>query len=270
MNDTPEPPLWEQWAEASRALPQGERLQKVLATRGFGSRRVCEEIIAAGRVKVNDEVAVLGRRVDVDVDRVTVDGEPIGIRPDVVYYLLNKPAGVVTTAHDPQGRPTIVDLVPPEPRVFPVGRLDIETEGLILLTNDGDFAQAIAHPSRGVEKEYLAHVQNGKVSPAGLRRLRDGVELDDGLTAPADVSQPEPGVLRITIHEGRNRQVRRMCDAIGHPVERLVRVRIGPIAERDLPPGQWRELRIDEVRALGRGDRGGRRRDRGRPIRSKR
>lgn len=247
----PEPPLWEQWAEASRALPQGERLQKVLAARGFGSRRVCEELIAAGRVRVNDDVASLGRRVDVEVDRVTVDGEPIGIRPDLVYYLLNKPTGVVTTAHDPQGRPTIVDLVPADPRVFPVGRLDVETEGLILLTNDGDFAQAIAHPSQGVDKEYLAHVLNGKVSPAALRRLREGVDLEDGPTAPAEVSQPEPGVLRITIHEGRNRQVRRMCEAVGHPVSRLVRVRIGPIVERGLGPGEWRELRLDEVRALG-------------------
>ena len=137
----PEPPLWEQLAAASRALPQGERLQKVLAARGFGSRRVCEDIIAAGRVSVNGVVAVLGRRVDVAVDKVTVDGEPIGVRDDLVYYLVNKPTGVVTTASDPQGRPTIVDLVPSEPRVFPVGRLDVETEGLIVLTNDGDFAQ---------------------------------------------------------------------------------------------------------------------------------
>ncbi|MEN9805256.1 MAG: pseudouridine synthase RluB [Actinomycetota bacterium] len=263
---SPEPPLWEQWAEASRALPQGERLQKVLAARGFGSRRVCEDIIAAGRVRVNDDVAVLGRRVDVDVDRVTVDGEPIGIRPDLVYYLLNKPTGVVTTAHDPQGRPTIVELVPNEPRVFPVGRLDVDTEGLIILTNDGDFAQAIAHPSRGVDKEYLAHVMNGNVPPAVLRRLREGVELDDGPTAPAAVSQPEPGVLRITIHEGRNRQVRRMCEAVGHPVSRLVRVRIGPIGDRALAPGEWRELRLDEVRALGKGTSTAK----GRPIRSKR
>lgn len=262
----PEPPLWEQWAEASRALPQGERLQKVLATRGFGSRRVCEDIIAAGRVRVNGEIAVLGRRVDVDVDQVTVDDEPIGIRPDLVYYLLNKPTGVVTTAHDPQGRTTIVELLPSEPRVFPVGRLDVDTEGLILLTNDGDFAQAIAHPSQGVEKEYLAHVLNGNVAPADLRRLREGIELDDGRTAPAEVSQPEPGVLRITIHEGRNRQVRRMCEAVGHPVSRLVRVRIGPIVDRSLRPGEWRELGLDEVRALGKRPSSAK----GRPIRSKR
>ncbi len=247
----PEPPLWEQLAEASRALPQGERLQKVLAARGFGSRRVCEEIIAAGRVQVNGEVAVLGRRVDVSADKVTVDGEPIGLRDDLVYYLVNKPIGVVTTASDPQGRPTIVELVPSEPRVFPVGRLDVETEGLIVLTNDGDFAQLIAHPSGGIDKEYLAHVENGRVSPAGLRRLRDGVELEDGLTAPARVSQPEAGVLRLTIHEGRNRQVRRMCEAIGHPVTRLVRTRVGSVADRELAPGAWRHLSLDEVRALG-------------------
>lgn len=262
----PEPPLWEQWAEASRALPQGERLQKVLASRGFGSRRVCEDLIAAGRVRVNDEVAVLGRRVDVDVDRVTVDGEPIGLRPDLVYYVLNKPSGVVTTAHDPQGRPTIVELVPNEPRVFPVGRLDADTEGLILLTNDGDFAHTVAHPSRGVDKEYLAHVANGKVSPASLRRLREGIELDDGRTAPAEVSQPEPGVLRITIHEGRNRQVRRMCEAVDHPVVRLVRIRIGPLVDRALSPGEWRELTLDEVRAIGKAPSA----VTGRPIRSTR
>ena len=132
----PEPPLWEQWAAASAALPQGERLQKVLATRGWGSRRVCEELIAAGRVTVDGEVAVLGRRVDPDVDRVEVDGVPIGTKPGLVYYLLNKPTGVVTTAHDPQGRPTVVQMVPDEPRVYPVGRLDVTTEGLLLLTNE--------------------------------------------------------------------------------------------------------------------------------------
>ena len=148
-----EPPLWEQWAAASAALPQGERLQKVLAVRGWGSRRVCEELIAAGRVTVNGDVAVLGRRVDPDVDKVEVDGVPIGTRPGMVYYLLNKPVGVVTTASDPQGRSTVVELVPGEPRVYPVGRLDVTTEGLLLLTNDGDLAQRLTHPSHGVEKE---------------------------------------------------------------------------------------------------------------------
>jgi len=229
----------------------GERLQKVLARAGFGSRRVCEDLIAAGRVEVDGEVAVLGRRVDVDADRVVVDGVPVSIRPGLVYYLLNKPAGVVTTADDPQRRPTVVELVPDDPRVFPVGRLDIDTEGLLLLTNDGDLTHRLTHPSFGVEKEYLVQV-DGEPSPAQLRRLREGVALDDGVTAPAKASSPSPGVLRITIHEGRNRQVRRMCDAIGHPVRRLVRTRIGPIADRDLGPGEWRPLTVDEVRALER------------------
>ena len=246
----PEPPLWEQWAQASAALPQGERLQKVLAAWGWGSRRVCEEFIAAGRVTVNGEVAVLGRRVEVETDRVEVDGVPLGVRPGLVYYLLNKPAGTVTTSHDPQGRRTVVHLVPDEPRVFPVGRLDVATEGLLLLTNDGDLAQRLTHPSHGVEKEYLAEVEGGVVAQGKIRSLREGIQLDDGLTAPAQVSQPSPGVLRIVIHEGRNRQVRRMCDAIGHPVVRLIRVRIGTLQDRTLRPGQWRQLEARELKAL--------------------
>jgi 23S rRNA pseudouridine2605 synthase len=246
---TPEPPLWEQWAAQRANLPGGERLQKVLAATGWGSRRVCEELIAAGRVTVNGEVAELGRRVDADHDLIEVDGAPVGVKPGLVYYLLNKPRGVVTTAKDTHGRPTVVELVPGDPRVFPVGRLDVDTEGLLLLTNDGDLAHRISHPSHGIEKEYLAHVR-GRVSAGGLRALRDGVELDDGVTAPAQASQPNPGVLRITIHEGRNRQVRRMCEAIGHPVLRLVRTRIGPISDRSLRPGDWRELSTGERRAL--------------------
>ena len=246
---TPEPPLWEQWAEQRANLPTGERLQKVLAATGWGSRRVCEDLIAEGRVTVNGEVAELGRRVDADRDLIEVDGAPVGVKPGLVYYVLNKPRGVVTTAKDTHGRPTVVELVPTEPRVFPVGRLDVDTEGLLLLTNDGDLAHRISHPSHGVEKEYLAHVR-GRVSAGALRTLREGVELDDGLTAPADASQPTPGVLRITIHEGRNRQVRRMCEAIGHPVLRLVRTRIGPIVDRSLRPGDWRELSTGERRAI--------------------
>jgi len=246
MTRQPERPLWEQQAETSKALPQGERLQKVLAAVGFGSRRICEDLIAEGRVTVNGEVAQLGRRVEPETDLVEVDGAPIGVKPGLVYYLLNKPAGVVTTSKDTHGRPTVVDLVPAEPRVFSVGRLDADTEGLLILTNDGELANRIAHPSHGVEKEYLAEVVGGRVPPGAIRRLRDGVELDGGLTAPARVSQPQPGVLRITIHEGRNRQVRRMCEAVGHPVTRLVRTRIGPLADRSLKPGEWREWSTDE------------------------
>jgi len=250
---TPEPPLWEQWETAAAERGRdGERLQKVLASRGWGSRRVAEDLIAAGRVTVNGEVAVLGRRVDPDVDLVEVDGAPVGTKPGLVHYLLNKPAGVVTTAKDTHGRPTVVELVPDEPRVFPVGRLDADTEGLLLLTNDGELANRITHPRHGIDKEYLATVDGGEVRPGSLRRLRDGIELEDGITAPAKVSQPSPGVLRITIHEGRNRQVRRMCEAIGHPVTRLVRTRIGPLQDRRLAPGAWRPLTDAEVQDLAR------------------
>jgi 23S rRNA pseudouridine2605 synthase len=227
----------------------GERLQKVLAQRGYGSRRVCEELIAAGRVRVNGEVAQLGRRVAVEQDQVEVDGHLVSVRPGLVHYLLNKPAGVVTTVKDTHGSRTVIDLVPSEPRVFPVGRLDAETEGLLLLTNDGELTHHLTHPSFGVEKEYLAQV-TGTLSAGTLRRLREGVELEDGRTTPAQVSQPQPGLVRIAIHEGRNRQVRRMLATVGHPVERLVRVRIGPITDRRLPPGQWRALTPDERRAL--------------------
>ena len=174
----------------------------------------------------------------------------VPVAPGLVYYLLNKPDGVITTADDPQGRPTVISLVPSEPRVFPVGRLDRQTEGLLILTNDGALSQLLTHPSRGVAKEYVAEVDGGTPGPGALRALRQGVELDDGPTAPAEVGVLAPGVVRLVIHEGRNRQVRRMCDAVGHPVRRLVRTRIGPLRDTNLPPGQWRTLSADEVRAL--------------------
>ncbi|MEJ7585853.1 MAG: pseudouridine synthase [Acidimicrobiales bacterium] len=233
----------------SADLPAGERLQKVLARAGLGSRRVCENLIADGLVTVNGQVAQLGRRVDPDRDEVEVKGVPVVVDPTLVPYVLNQPAGVLTTAEDPHGRPTVVELVPPEPRVFPVGRLDLDTEGLLVLTNDGGLAHRLTHPSFGVEKEYLAEVE-GSPGRAALRRLREGVDLDDGTTAPATASLVAPNQLRISIHEGRNRQVRRMCEAVGHPVRRLVRTRIGPLAERHLAPGSWRPLTTDEVHAL--------------------
>jgi 23S rRNA pseudouridine2605 synthase len=221
----------------------------VLARAGFGSRRICEDLIAEGRVTIDGEVAELGRRVDIERDRVEVDGVPVSVRPGLVHYLLNKPVGVVTTADDPQVRPTVVELVPSKPRVFPVGRLDLDTEGLLLLTNDGELGHRLTHPSYGVEKEYLVEVE-GEPTRATLRRLREGVELDDGMTAPAKASLLAPNLIKLTIHEGRNRQIRRMCDAVGHPVVRLVRTRIGPLAERRLKPGEWRTLTSGEVRAL--------------------
>ena len=230
-------------------MTEGDRLQKVLARAGLASRRVCEDYIAEGRVTVNGEVADIGRRVDPLTDVIELDGALVPIAPGLVYYLLNKPAGVVTTASDTHGRPTVVDLVPADPRVFPVGRLDADTEGLLLLTNDGELTHRLTHPSFGVEKEYLASVE-GDPSPAVLRRLREGIELEDGPTAPAKAVRVSAGLIRVTIHEGRNRQVRRMCEAVGHPVTRLVRSRIGSLADRKLKPGEWREVTPDEVRAL--------------------
>ena len=232
---------------------EGERLQKVLARAGFGSRRAAEELIAAGRVTVDGVAARLGQRIDPRSMHVEVDGVPVSVRDDVVYYLLNKPRRVVTTARDPEGRTTAIDLVPTEPRVFPVGRLDYDTEGLLVLTNDGELAQLVTHPRHGIEKTYLAEV-SGVPTRATVRALREGVTLDDGPTAPARVrvvqQQGDNAALEIVLHEGRNRIVRRMCEAVGHPVRRLVRTRVGPITDRRLAPGAWRALRPREVRAL--------------------
>ena len=221
----------------------------MLAAAGVASRRACEELIGQGRVRVNGNVAELGARVDPETDVLEVDGALVPVRPGLAYYLLNKPAGVVSTAKDTHGRPTVVGLVPAEPRVVPVGRLDADTEGLLLLTNDGELTHRLTHPSFGVEKEYLAEV-TGQPARGALRRLREGVELDDGPTAPAKASLLAPNLIRLVIHEGRNRQVRRMCEAVGHPVVRLVRTRIGPITDTTLAPGEWRALSAEEVRAV--------------------
>ncbi len=229
--------------------PEGERLQKILARAGFGSRRKAEEIIAAGRVSVNGKVAELGARATPATDELAVDGVVIAVNPELVHYLLNKPAGVLSTVSDPQGRPTVVDLLPRDRQIHPVGRLDLETEGLLLLTNDGSLTHRLTHPSHGVEKEYLAQVR-GDPSRGAIRNLREGVELDDGMTAPARVSLKGPSLIRIVIHEGRNRQVRRMCEAVGYPVERLVRTRIASLRDPQLEPGTWRELTLSELRSL--------------------
>ena len=228
---------------------EGERLQKILARAGFGSRRKAEEIIASGRVSVNGKVAELGARAAPSVDELAVDGILIAVNPELVHYLLNKPAGVISAVSDPQGRPTVVDLLPKDRQIHPVGRLDLETEGLLLLTNDGSLTHRLTHPSHGVEKEYLAQVR-GDPSRGAIRKLRTGVELEDGMTAPAKVSLKGPSMIRIVIHEGRNRQVRRMCDAVGYPVERLVRTRIGSLWDPQLEPGTWRDLTVPELRTL--------------------
>jgi len=226
-----------------------QRLQKVLARAGYGSRRVCEDLIEEGRVTINGVVATLGDKIDADTARIEVDGGLAPVAPGLVHYLFNKPAGVVTTAVDPQGRSTVVSFFPETPRIFPVGRLDLQTEGLLIVTNDGAPAHDLMHPSKGVDKEYLVQVV-GDPSPATIRRLREGVNLEDGKTAPAKVSRVAEGVLRITIHEGKNRQVRRMCDEVSHPVQRLVRTRIGGIGDASLKPGEFRTLTIKELQRL--------------------
>jgi 23S rRNA pseudouridine2605 synthase len=236
------------------AHEEGERLQKLLARAGYGSRRACELLIAAGRVSVDGEVAILGARADPASAHITLDGVPVIVNSTLVYWLLNKPAGFVTTARDPQGRPTVMELVPNEPRVFSVGRLDLETEGLLLLTNDGELAELLSHPRHGVEKAYLAEV-DGVPAPGALRRLREGVLLDDGparATRAQVVQESAHGgsALEIVLKEGRKRIVRRMCAEVGHPVRRLVRTRIGPLTDSKLAPGERRPLTPQEVRAL--------------------
>ena len=225
----------------STERPTEEKLQKVLAGIGLASRRVVEGYIIDERITVNGEIAHIGQRVNRDKDDLSFDGVPLRVNPELVYYLLHKPKGVISTANDPQGRRTVNDLVPAEPRVYPVGRLDKDTEGLLLITNDGDLTYRLTHPSQGVEKEYLAEVSQ-KVSRGSLRRLREGIQLEDGLTSPARVSQIQDGIIKIVIHEGRNRQVRRMFQAIGHPVKRLIRTRIGNMVDLTLQSGQWRQL----------------------------
>lgn len=227
-----------------------ERLQKVMARAGVASRRACEELIAAGRVVVNGTAARIGDRAQPS-DRIELDGAVVAWDPQLVHYLVNKPHGVLSAASDDRGRRCVTDLVPATERVYPVGRLDAETEGLIIITNDGDLAYRLTHPSFSVDKEYLAHVE-GVPSRGALAQLRGGIQLDDGETAPAAVSMPQPSMLRITIHEGRNRQIRRMCEAVGHPVIRLVRTRIGSLTDPALRPGEQRRLSDEEVRGLHR------------------
>jgi len=231
-----------------------ERLQKVLARYGVASRRRCEELILAGRVRVNGKIVTqLGTKVDVERDFIEVDGKPLQREEEKVYIILYKPKGYLTTVRDPQGRKTVMDLVKGvKERIYPVGRLDCDTEGLLLLTNDGDLSFTLTHPSHRVEKTYLAVVK-GTPSKAQLERLRRGVILEDGKTAPAGVRLLRPGrqaEVEITIHEGRKRQVRRMFDAIGHPVLYLRRVRFGPLKLEGLKPGQYRRLGDKEVRQL--------------------
>ena len=223
------------------------RLNAYLARAGVASRRRADELIKAGRVRVNGEPGELNTFVTPS-DVVELDGERVAAQR-LAYVLLHKPAGVVTTARDPHGRPTVVDLVEHDARVVPVGRLDADTTGALLLTNDGPLAHRLAHPRYGVEKVYEVDVE-GEPSGDALRRLADGVELEDGLTAPAKARRLAPGRIELTLHEGRKHQVKRMCEAVGHPVHRLHRTTYAGIGVEGLEPGRWRELTGEEVERL--------------------
>ncbi|HET9938499.1 MAG TPA: pseudouridine synthase [Gaiella sp.] len=225
------------------------RLNAYLARAGVASRRGADELIKAGRVTVNGAPGELNTFVQA-TDAVLVDGREVG-RQALRHVLLNKPRGTITTARDPGGRPTVVDLVKGDVRVVPVGRLDRDTTGVLLLTNDGPLAHRLAHPRYGIEKTYVADVR-GEPSDEALARLAAGVELEDGPTAPAGVRRLGPSQVELVLHEGRNRQVRRMLEAVGHPVERLRRSRYAGLGPGRLKPGDWRELTRDEVRRLRR------------------
>ncbi|MEE9299448.1 MAG: pseudouridine synthase [Acidimicrobiia bacterium] len=230
-----------------------ERLQKLIAHAGIASRRSAEDMIRAGRVSVDGELAHLGQKIDPETAAVEVDGIPLPVKPDQVYLLLNKPAGVVSTTDDPQGRTTVIDLVETDLRVYPVGRLDADSEGLMLLTNDGDLTERITHPRYGVTKTYLALVE-GKPAARVMRLLVEGIELDDGAAAARAARvvdrNGDAALVEIVMTEGRNREVRRMLEAAGHPVRRLMRTALGPITDRTIKPGEWRHLTIAEVRKL--------------------
>jgi 23S rRNA pseudouridine2605 synthase len=233
-----------------------ERLQKILSRAGMASRRASEQLIVEGRVAVNGVVVTeLGSKADPHTDDIRVDGRRVKIAERHRYILLNKPRGYVTTRSDPQRRPTIMDLVAVREYVYPVGRLDFDSEGLILLTNDGDLAARLTHPRHGVARVYEARVL-GTPDDRDLQRLSRGIVIDGRRSAPAEIKllamrrATKDAALQLTLHEGRNRQVRRMCEAIGHPVTELRRVAIGPIRDARLKPGEWRELTADEVRRL--------------------
>ncbi|MDA8117752.1 MAG: pseudouridine synthase [Actinomycetota bacterium] len=228
---------------------EGERLQKIISQAGIASRRVAEEMILEGRVAVNGAVAKLGDRARIGTDLVEVDGVPVMIDPRRVYWLLHKPVGVVSTTKDTHGRPVVTDLVPAEPHVYPVGRLDADSEGLIILTNDGDFAMRLTHPRFKVDKEYLVSLDR-PVGRDTLSKLARGVVLDDGPTAPATLTQLSPTLVRMVIREGRNRQIRRMFELFSFQVVRLVRTRIGPVSDQRLGAGRYRALTQAELRTL--------------------
>ena len=249
---TPRPPVPEPGRDSLTDVPGGVRLQKVLAAAGVGSRRHCEELIAAGRVEVDGEIVRrYGARVDPDRQIIKLDGRRIPSRQDLVYLALNKPPGVLTTMSDDRGRPTIADFLGDRPeRLYHVGRLDYDTEGLMLLTNDGDLAHRLAHPRYGVAKTYLADVSGPLPRDLG-RRLTTGLELEDGVASADRVRVVEQAgsraLVEITLHEGRKHIVRRLLAAAGHPVSRLVRTQVGPVALGNQRPGTTRDLTVREI-----------------------
>ncbi|HSF84607.1 MAG TPA: pseudouridine synthase [Acidimicrobiia bacterium] len=230
-----------------------ERVHKVIANSGFASRRRAEQLIAAGRVTVDGVTASIGQKVDPAEVAIEIDAIPLPVRPELRYELLNKPVGVVSTADDPSGRPTVVELIGGDDRLYPVGRLDIDSEGLLLLTNDGELTLRLTHPRYGVTKTYSVLV-TGSVPDGVARRLTSGVELEDGpaaaVTARVVDRRPDRSLLEVVMGEGRKREVRRMLEAVGHPVQRLVRTMIGPLRDSQLRPGEHRPLTLDEVRSL--------------------
>jgi 23S rRNA pseudouridine2605 synthase len=225
------------------------RLAKFLAHSGVASRRAAEDIIRTGRVTIAGEVVTDPARDVDETSKVAVDGD--SIKPESLeMHMLNKPAGVVSTAKDTHGRKTVIQLVPSKRRLYPVGRLDADTTGLILLTNDGELADRLTHPRYGVQRTYLARVGGGAVRDSALRKLRDGVQLEDGPTLPAKARRIEPDLIELTIREGRKRQVKRMCEAIGHPVKELTRIQFGPLRLQGLALGKHRRLTAAEVERL--------------------
>ena len=230
-----------------------QRLQKAIANAGLMSRRAAEELIAQGRITIDGRVAILGDRVEVQRQRVEVDGLPLPVSPGLVTYLVYKPVGVISTANDPEGRSTVVDLVPSEPRVVPVGRLDADSEGLLLMSNDGELILRATHPRFGINKTYIVTV-TGQPSARIVRRLVTGIELDDGIAkarrAKLIQATPDQGLIEMVMTEGRNREIRRMMALLGHPVQRLVRTAIGPLTDRNLGAGEWRRLDVQEVAGL--------------------
>ena len=226
------------------------RLAKYLAHAGVASRRAAEQLVFAGRVTVGGEVVRDPARDVGEPDAIAVDGRGVALERRHVVFALNKPAGYVSTAKDPQGRPTVVSLIESRERLYPVGRLDADTTGLLLLTNDGELAHRLTHPSFEVPRTYRARVANPPVHEPALRALRDGVELEDGVTAPAKVRRVSSNQLELTIHEGRKRQVKRMLEAVGHPVRGLERVQFGPLRLGALQEGEFRELKPAEIELL--------------------